>query len=81
MLKSMPNKLGIKNFRDVFMRDLLPEKSNETECDIINLDIVFSPRTHWKCYFMNNNHTVYFDSYGDANPLIVLVKYLHFSNL
>lgn len=63
------------------MRDLLPDKCNKTECGIINLDSVFSTGTHWTCYFKNNNHAVYFDSYGDANPPKELVKYLNVSNL
>lgn len=73
--------LKIKHFRGVFMRDTLPEKSNKTECGIINLDSMLSTGSHWTCYFKCDNHAVYFDSYGDANPPKELVKYLNVSNL
>lgn len=73
--------LKIRNFRGVFMRDMLPDKINKTECGIINLDSILSSGTHWTCYFKRGNHVVYFDSYGDARPPKELVKYLNATNL
>lgn len=73
--------LKIKNFRGVFMRDMLPEKVNKTECGIINLGSILSNGTHWTCYFKNQNQAVYFDSYGDVKPPKELVSYLNVENL
>lgn len=80
-IESYAQQLKIKNFRGVFMRDLLPEKTNKIECGIINLDSILSSGTHWTCYFKNNNYAVYFDSYGDVKPPKELVKYLNVTNL
>lgn len=80
-IESYAKQLKIKNFRGVFMRDLLPEKTNKIECGIINLDSILSSGTHWTCYFKNNNNAVYFDSYGDVKPPKELVKYLNVANL
>lgn len=60
---------------------MLPEKPNQTESGIINLDSILSSGTHWTCYFKNNNSAVYFDSYGDVKPPKELVKYLNVTNL
>lgn len=70
-------KLGVKNFKGVFMRDTLPKsKPNKVECGIINLDSIHSTGTHWTCYMKKGNVVVYFDSYGNATPPLELQKYL-----
>lgn len=80
-VESYLKRLRIKNFRGVFMRDMLPEKCNKTECGVINLDSIFSSGFHWCAYYRNENNALYFDSYGDVNPPKELVKYLNVSNL
>ena len=72
---------NIKHFRGVFMRDALPDKSNHTECGVINLDSILNRRTHWTAYFKRGDRAVYFDSYGSANPPLELVKYLNVKHL
>ena len=57
------------------MRDDLPEKSQETECGIVNLDDSSNTGTHWVCYYNKPNEALYFDSYGFAPPS-ELEKYL-----
>ena len=41
--------LGIKYFRGIFSRDNLPNKINQKEVGIINLDSRIGPGTHWVC--------------------------------
>lgn len=68
--------LKIPNFRGVFMRQVLPNKSHDIECGVLNLGDINSNGTHWTCYVKNGNKKLYFDSFGDAYPPIELVKYL-----
>ena len=63
------NELKISNFREVFMRDTLPNKINELECRILNLDICKNNGTHWVCYCKNKDKCYYFDSFGLYSPL------------
>ena len=73
------NQLGIKHFRDVFSRDDLPDRINEPEVGIINLDSKIGPGTHWVCYRNDDgNLCEYFDSFGLTMPTEVL-KYLQTS--
>lgn len=74
-------KLGINNFRGVFMRDTLPKTPNIIECGIINLGDSTTEGSHWSCFFKNKMDKTYFDSYGDANPPKELVSYLGGSRL
>ena len=61
--------LGIKHFRGVFSRDNLPDKINDKEVGIINLDSQIGPGTHWVCYRNIDNHlSEYFDSFGLIMP-------------
>ena len=61
--------LGIKYFRGVFSRDKLPDKINQKEVGIINLDTHIGPGTHWVCYRNIDNHLCeYFDSFGLIMP-------------
>ncbi len=61
-------KLKIKNFRGVFMRDQLPERPNNVETGIINLDKKSGPGTHWVAYAIDPRGIIYFDSYGLSPP-------------
>lgn len=69
--------LKIKNFRGVFVRQLLPNTPYHTECGIVNLGDADSDGTHWTCYIkIGDRNKFYFDSYGDARPPAELVRYL-----
>jgi hypothetical protein len=65
----------IPYFRGVFMRDNLPNKINDKECGIVNLDSTDGNGTHWVAYYKHNNNRIYFDSFGLDAP-IELQKYL-----
>jgi hypothetical protein len=70
------NKLKIKNFKGVFMRDELNylRGATKNECMIINTDHSSNKGTHWTCLFTKNGSSVYFDSYG-INPSLEVEKY------
>ena len=75
------NQLGIKYFRGVFSRDDLPDRINEPEVGIINLDSKIGPGTHWVCYRNDEEGgdlCEYFDPFGLIMPTEVL-KYLQTS--
>lgn len=80
-LKVWADRLHIKGFRGVFMRDLLPDQPQPVECGIINLGGSESLGTHWTCYFRNGAEKLYFDSYGDSKPPRELVCYIGANNL
>lgn len=64
------------------MRNTLPNKVNKIdECGIVNLDSLNGDGTHWVCYYKKDKNKYYFDSYGNANPPIELVKYLGKKNI
>ena len=46
-ITNLANKLKIKNFKGVFMRDTLPDKINDKEYGIANLDLSKNNRTYW----------------------------------
>lgn len=59
------------------MRDNLPKgRPFKIECGIINLDSSTGSGTHWVAYYKNNNLTKYFDSFGNLQPPLELIKYL-----
>jgi hypothetical protein len=73
------------------MRDTLPNKVNNNEVGIVNLDSVKNKGTHWVCYSLrkrsqSDHHRMsdtkikdkcyYFDSFG-LDPPIELQKYLN----
>jgi len=58
------NKIGLKNFRGVFLRDTLPKKPKQNECAIMNLDDTSGNGTHWVAWFKRGNDKFYFDSFG-----------------
>ena len=36
------------------MREILPSKINNKECEVVNLDMSKNKGTHWMCYYKNN---------------------------
>jgi hypothetical protein len=58
-----------------FMKDALPQKCNEIECGIINLEITNQSGSHWVANYRNNDKKYYFDSYGKVPPPKELVNY------
>jgi len=69
------NKIGLKNFRGVFLRDTLPKKLKRNEWAIMNLDDTSEDGTHWVAWFKRGNDKFYFDSFG-LPPLTELNNYL-----
>jgi len=61
--------LKIKNFKGVFMRDILKRTLSKNKCLILNLDEDSGRGTHWTCLFIKNNVVYYFDSFGFEPPL------------
>ena len=76
-LESYTKKLGINNFRGVFMCDTLPDRPHQQECGIVNLNTSKEPGSHWVCYFKADKKKtrIYFDSFGQITP-IEIQKYL-----
>ena len=68
-------KLGIDNFRGVFMRDTLPNVMHHKECGIVSLNQSDQPGSHWVCYYKDGTHCIYFDSFGQVTPMEIR-KYL-----
>lgn len=66
---------GIPYFRNVYMRDALPDKVRDTECGIVNLDDSSGPGTHWVAYVKRGKDVLYFDSFGNLRPPAELVTY------
>ena len=60
--------LGIKYFKGVFSKDVLPKQIKNKECGIINLDDHIKPGTHWVCYRNIDRFCEYFDSFGLMMP-------------
>lgn len=58
------------------MRDELPQKPYKYECGIVNLDISSGPGTHWVAYYKNGADIEYFDSFGNLQPPLEVIKYL-----
>ena len=78
-LSEWVNKLKIKHFRGIYNRDRLPNKIDEPEVRIINLDTHIGPGTHWVCYRNDDKHICeYFDSFGLKMPSEIQ-KYLQTS--
>ena len=71
-------KLGIKHFRGIYSKDVLPDRIKRNEVGIINLDSQIGPGTHWVAYRNNKNGSEYFDSFGLIMPNKVM-KYLMIS--
>lgn len=58
------------------MKNKLPSKPRNFESIIVNLDNDFGNGTHWVAIKKLNNYALYFDSYGNLNPPLEIVKYL-----
>jgi len=61
-------KIGLKNFRIVFLRDTLPKKPKRNECAIINLDDTSGDGTHGVAWFKRGDKKWYFASFGLPPP-------------
>ena len=67
-------KLGIENFRDVFMRDTLPRVAHYKECGIVNFNTSHQSGSHWVCYFKDGmKRRIYFDSFGQTTPVEIQI--------
>jgi len=59
---------GVPNFRGVYSKDTLPDKPNNKESFIVNLQNFFDGEgTHWVAIYKNKNYE-YFDSFGLPPP-------------
>ena len=63
------------NVRGVYLLDTMPDKPNNKECGIVNLDKSGGPGTHWVAWCKNGGNKIYFDSYG-VQPPKEFIKYL-----
>ena len=62
-------KLGIQNFRGVFMRDTLPRVAHHKECGIVNFNTSHQSGSHWVGYFKDcMKSRIYFDYFGQMTP-------------
>ena len=70
--------LKIPNFRGVYMRNELPSGGPlENESAVVNLDDAKGAGTHWVCYRKLGKKVWYFDSFGDLQPPLNLMRYLN----
>lgn len=60
----------------MFSVDKLPVAPRVNETAVINLALEKNPGTHWTCYKKSGHSVVYFDSFGNLPPPILLQKYL-----
>lgn len=69
--------MEIPHFRGVFMKNAMPKNGpRKYESAIVNLDDKEGPGTHWVAYKKKNNQVIYFDSFGNLQPPLDLMKYL-----
>ena len=61
-------KIGLKNFRGVFLRDTLPKKLKRNECAIMNLDDTSGDGTHCVAWLKRGDEKWHFDSFGLPPP-------------
>ena len=69
--------LGIKYFRGIYSRDILPEKIHRLETRINNLDDSIARGSHWVCYrTVDKQFCEYFDLFGliMANEIKIYLK-------
>lgn len=57
------------------MRNDLPSKIHGKESGIVNLDDKIGAGTHWTAYVKSGPNVAYFDSIGNLNPPLELIKY------
>ena len=61
--------LGIKYFRGIYSRDILPEKIHRLETGIINLDNSIGWGSNWVCYRnVDKQFCEYFNPFGLIMP-------------
>ena len=70
-MKDWVKQLGIKYFRGVFSKDVLPTQIKNKECGIVNLDDHIGHGTHWVAYRNIDKFCEYFDPFGLKMPLEV----------
>lgn len=58
------------------MRDSLPKTAHDVECGVINLDSTNGHGTHWVAYYKDKNNVEYFDSFGNLQPPLEVLRYL-----
>ena len=74
-LEDAVKQLKIKCFRGVYLLDTLPNKPNNKECGIVNLDKSGGSGTHWVAWYKDGKNKIYFDSYG-VQPPVEVMEYL-----
>lgn len=57
------------------MKDMLPKVIWKNETGIVNLDNFSGEGTHWVCYKKLLDTVYYFDSFGNLQPPLELLKY------
>ena len=68
-LSEYATKLNIPHFRNVYMRDTLPNTPHKVECGIVNFNTSMEKGSHWVCYYKNGTLRIYFDSFGQITPM------------
>lgn len=68
--------MKILSFKDIFISDELPKTLNVCECGIINLGDGSARGSHLTVYEYKQKY--YFDSYGDANPLVEFIELIEY---
>ncbi|KYN29034.1 hypothetical protein ALC57_01542 [Trachymyrmex cornetzi] len=75
-LDVLARRMRVPYFREVFMRNVLPTSGvRRNGSGIVNLDDATRPGTDWVAYAKRNNRVVYFDSFGNLQPLKEVVRY------
>lgn len=69
------NLLSIPHFVGVKMRDELSKSPRKKECGILNFQTHDQGGSHWTCWFKDQNHRYYFDSFAEQPPQ-ELLEYL-----
>ena len=73
ILLETAKRLSINNFRGVFLRDEVPERTRANWCGILNLYDSSRNGTHWVGWIKPGNNKVYFDGDG-LHRSVELVK-------
>ena len=75
-LENEAEKLKLKNFRGVIMRDQINHlKPLSQECGILGSKTTRENDMHWTCWWKNGEHKYCFDSFG-LQPTKEIIKYL-----
>lgn len=81
-IEAIVKKLKIKNFRGVYSKDMLPNKINDNELVVLNIEnFMDGGGTHWTSFYSDSKSKdiEYFGSFGIIMPDIVK-KYLLTAN-